>query len=179
VQVDDVEAVGGLHVYQCEARGQGLSHKPENQAFVAQFWACLVKWWCGVTLGGGGCALMTRRRRWGCAFANVRAGGGIWARNLKPSACSSVSGVPCKTAVWGDAGMWWAWGNSMEAVGGLCVHQREAGVLGGAHLVTWHPCCCHSCHLFSPPSLPTPTPFWNHLPTGVSFVCGLFGAGCG
>jgi hypothetical protein len=179
VRVDGVEAVGGLRICQCKAKVRGLSHKPKNQVFVARFWAHRVKQQCGVTLGGGGCALMTWRRWWGCVFANVRPGGRIWARNPKPSAHSSVSGTLCKTAVWGDAGMWWARDNSMEAVGGLHIRQREAGGLGGAHLVTWHPCCCHSCHLFSSPSLPTPTPSWNHLPTGVSFICSWFGGGCG
>jgi len=123
---------------------------------------------------------MTWRRKGGCAFANARPGGRIWAKNPKPSIRGSVSGAPCETAVWGDAGMLRVRVNDMEAVEGLRVRQRKAGGLGVAHLVTWHPCCCHSfSHLFPHPSLPTPTPPWNHLPARVSFVRGQFGAGCG
>jgi hypothetical protein len=38
----------------------------------------------------------------------------------------SVSGVPCKMVVWGDAGRLWVWVNDTEAAGGLCVCQCEA-----------------------------------------------------
>ena len=76
VQVGNMEAAGVLRVHQREARGRGLSQKSENRAFVARFRACCVKLRSGVMLGGGGCALTTWRRRWGCAFANARPGGG-------------------------------------------------------------------------------------------------------
>jgi hypothetical protein len=51
-----------------------------------------------------------------------------WAKNPKPRVCDSVSGAPCETAVWDDAGRWWVQVNDMEAVGGHCVcaSQREA-----------------------------------------------------
>ena len=76
MRVDDVEAAGGLGIRQREARGRGLSQKPKNRAFVAQFRARHVKWRCGVMLGGGGCALIMWRRQGGCAFTNARPGGG-------------------------------------------------------------------------------------------------------
>jgi hypothetical protein len=40
----------------------------------------------------------------GCAFDNARSGGEVWVKNPKPSTCGSISGVPCKTAVWGNDG---------------------------------------------------------------------------
>jgi hypothetical protein len=51
--------------------------------------------------------------------------GGIWIKNPKLSICGSVSGVLCKTAVWGNTGRWWVRVNGGEVVGGLRVRQRE------------------------------------------------------
>jgi hypothetical protein len=147
---------------------------------VARFRACRVKRRSGVMMGGGGRGLVAWWQQGGCPFANARPGGGGWAKNPKSSVCGSVSGTPCEMAVWDDVGIRWVRVSGMEVVGGLRVRQRETRGIGVAHLVTWHPCCCHSSsHLFSPPSLPTPTPPWNHLPAGVSFICGQFGAGRG
>ena len=67
--------------------------------------------------------------------------------------------------------------SDMGAVGGLRVCQCEVGGLGIAHLVTWHPCCCHSfSHLFFPPSHPTPAlepPCLPGAPECPSFAVGL------
>jgi hypothetical protein len=159
--------------------GVGFGQKTRNHAFVAQFWACHVKQQCGVISGGDGCELMTLRQQGGCVLANARLGDGIWAKNPKLSICDSVSGAPCERVVQGDAGRWCIWVNDMDAVGGLHIHKHEARgrVLAWS---TWYPYCHHSfSHLFSLPSLPTPTPPWNHLPPSVSFVHGWFGAGCG
>jgi len=51
VQVDGMLAVGGLYVRKCEARGQGLDQKIQNQVFVARFWGCHVKRQCGEMTG--------------------------------------------------------------------------------------------------------------------------------
>jgi len=109
----------------CKLRdGGGVGPKTRNRGFVARFRGRHVKRRCGVMLGGGGCGSMTWRLWGGCA--NVRPGGEIWAKNPKPSVRCSVSGAPCETAVWGDAGRWWVRINDMEAAGGLRMRQREA-----------------------------------------------------
>jgi hypothetical protein len=69
---------------------------------------------------------MLRWQQGARAFANARPGGWGLGKNPKPSVCRSVSGAPCETTVWGDAGRWWVWVNDMEAEGGLRVRQREA-----------------------------------------------------
>ena len=73
---------------------------------MARLRACHVKRQWAVVLGGGGCGQMARRWRGGggCAFDNARSGGKVWVKNPKPSTCGSISGVPCKTAVWGNDG---------------------------------------------------------------------------
>jgi hypothetical protein len=78
-------------------------------------------------VGGGGCSLITWRQQGCSAFANVRLGGRFWAKNLKPSVCGSVSGVPRKMAAWGDGWMWWVRVGDMKAAWVLRIHQREAG----------------------------------------------------
>ena len=57
----------------------GLEFRPENQnrAFIAQFWACRVKRWCGAIMGDGGCQWMAWRRWGDCAFANAKPGLGF------------------------------------------------------------------------------------------------------
>jgi hypothetical protein len=74
--------------------GAGFGPKTQNRVFVAWFRGCRVKRRHGVMVQGGGWELVTYRRRGCCAFTNVRPGGGVWAKNLKPSVCGSVSGVP-------------------------------------------------------------------------------------
>jgi hypothetical protein len=109
-----------------------LGPKCRNRAFVDWFWVCHVKWRCGGMLGGGGCRLMLWRQQGARAFANMRLGSGVWAKNLKPSICGSISGVPCETAVWGDVVRWWVQVAAMVTAGGPRVRQHEAGewVLG-------------------------------------------------
>jgi hypothetical protein len=47
-------------------------------------------WWCGRSVG------------------NARLEEEVWAKNAKPSCCSSVSGgAPCETAAGDDAEGWW------------------------------------------------------------------------
>ena len=53
-------------------------------------------------------------------------GVGVEPKTRKPSVHSSVSGTPCKTAVWGDARRGWVHVDDMEAAVGLRVRQREA-----------------------------------------------------
>jgi hypothetical protein len=89
-------------------RGQGAGFGPKTRirTFVAQLRACHAKWRWEAVLGGGGCDRMAQRWRGGCAFANARSGGGLWAKNTKPSTCRSVTGVPCEMAVGSGAGRW-------------------------------------------------------------------------
>jgi hypothetical protein len=63
----------------------------------------------------------------GSVFTNARLGGGIWAKNPKPSVHHLISGVPCETAAWGDAGRWWVQVDAMVAAEGWPVCQCEAG----------------------------------------------------
>ena len=63
----------------------------------------------------------------GLRVCQREAGGGVSAKNPKPSVCSLASGVLCETAVWGDNGRWWVPVDGMEVLGGLCICQHEAG----------------------------------------------------
>ena len=58
VRVYDMELAVGLRVRQREARGWGLSQKPENRVSVAWFWACCVKRRCNEMARGGGDPLL-------------------------------------------------------------------------------------------------------------------------
>ena len=115
----------GLRVRQREARG-GFGAKT---SFVTQFQVCHTKQRWAVVMGGGGCGLMARRWRGGCKFANTRPEGGL-GQNPKLSICSSVSCMPCKTGVAGDAGWRWVWVKGTEVTGGLCIQQCQAGGWG-------------------------------------------------
>jgi hypothetical protein len=85
------------------------------------------KWHLGTM--GGGCGEVGIRKWWwwGAWFANPKAEEGVGAKNPKPSVCGSVSGVLCKTAVWGNAGTCWVQVNGMEVVRGVHICQCEAG----------------------------------------------------
>jgi hypothetical protein len=41
-------------------------------------------------------------------------------QNPKPSVCSSISDVPCETAMLNDGGRWWVWVDSTEAPAPRC-----------------------------------------------------------
>jgi hypothetical protein len=104
-------------------RGVGFEAKTRNRALMARFRVYHVKRWCGVALGGSGCMLMAWRWQGGCAFADVKPGGGMWAKNPKPSMCGLVSGTLCKR------GVGWCLdvvGARLLHGGGLRVCQREA-----------------------------------------------------
>ena len=98
LRVNEKVEAAGLGIRQREAGLCGLGQKPENRAFVARFRVCRVKQRRRVMLEGGGCRLMTRRRRGGCTFANAKPGVGVGPKSQKLSACGSVSGVPCEMA---------------------------------------------------------------------------------
>ena len=55
-----------------------------------------------------------------------REAGGGFGPKPETSVCSSVSCVPCKTAVAGDAGRRWVWVKGTEVTGGLCIRQCQA-----------------------------------------------------
>ena len=57
--------------------GLGFRPKTRNRAFVAWFWACCVKWWCGAMTGDGRCRWMAWRHQGGCVFTNAKPGGGV------------------------------------------------------------------------------------------------------
>jgi hypothetical protein len=80
-----------------------------------------VKQRCGVVLGGSGCTLTAWMRQGSSTFANAKPGGGIWAKNPKPSVRGSVLGTPWETAVGGGAKRWWVRVDGMEVAGGLRV----------------------------------------------------------
>ena len=115
--VDKVVVVVRLHV--CEREEWG-SKNPKTER-VTRFCVFHLKRWCGAMTGGCWCRWMAWRWREGCTFANTRAVGRACAKNLKLSIHSSVSGMPCETAVCGDNGRWWVPVDGMEALGGLCV----------------------------------------------------------
>jgi hypothetical protein len=64
-------------------------------------------WWCGRPVG------------------NARLREGVWAKNAKPSCRSSVSGVPCETAVGDNAEGWWGGVDEVTASAGLRVGLRK------------------------------------------------------
>src|ERR1700690_2686069 len=97
--VDIAEAAGGLIVRQREARGAGFGPKTRNRAIVARFRARRVKRRGRGVPGGDGCGWVSRRQRVGYLLANARPGGGVWAKNPKPSNLGSVSGAPRETAM--------------------------------------------------------------------------------
>jgi hypothetical protein len=67
-------------------------------------------------------------RQGGCAFVNVRLGGGVCAKSPKPSVRRSVLGVPCETTMCGDAGRWWVQVDGIVGAARLPTRGREAGV---------------------------------------------------
>jgi hypothetical protein len=83
--------------------------------------------WCGGGGGGGGGVAVQLETR--------GSGRGVWAKKVKPSCCSSVSGVPCEMAVGNDAEGWcdgvmvvvWPSGWKREARGGALGQKPETG----------------------------------------------------
>ena len=73
--------------------------------------------WCCCCGGGGGRSV-----------GNARLGEGVWAKNAKPSCCSSVSGAPCETTAGDDAERWWGGVDEVTAVVGSRVGLCKPGL---------------------------------------------------
>jgi hypothetical protein len=99
-----------------------------NRAVTARFRAHRVKQQRGMMWRDDGMVLLLLWWWCGRSVGNARLREGVWAKNAKPSRCSSVLGAPCETAAGDDAERWWGGVDEVMAVVGSRVGLRKPGL---------------------------------------------------